>query len=141
MTKSLFFACKKNIASQNIRRLQWRVYVMLPKKYTTHCWEQGYSVVWKNPRKGLANKSQIDENPLRGLSSPSFPSNFGGTFERRESENWPSPLCKIREKDTDVTYQPNGPNWPSLLDSFSLIAGQIATLIKYLKAPNTPVLG
>ena len=44
-------------------------------------------------------------------------------------------------KDTDVTYQPNGPNWPSLLDSFSLIAGQIATLIKYLKHPNTPVLG
>ena len=48
---------------------------------------------------------------------------------------------KIHDKDTDVTYQPNGPNWPSLLDSFSLIAGQIATLIKYLKAPNTPVLG
>jgi len=47
----------------------------------------------------------------------------------------------IRKIDTDVTYQPNGPNWPSLLDSFSLIAGQIATLIKYLKAPNTPVLG
>ena len=49
--------------------------------------------------------------------------------------------AKIHVKDTDVTYQPNGPNWPSLLDSFSLIAGQIATLIKYLKAPNTPVLG
>lgn len=46
----------------------------------------------------------------------------------------------IQKIDTDVTYQPNGPNWPSLLDSFSLIAGQIATLTKYLQNEKTPEL-
>ena len=42
--------------------------------------------------------------------------------------------------DTDTAYQPDGPNWPSLLDSFSLIAGQIATLTKYLQNEKTPEL-
>jgi len=46
----------------------------------------------------------------------------------------------IAKIDTDITYQPDGPNWPSLLDSFSLIAGQIATLTKYLQNEKTPEL-
>ena len=53
----------------------------------------------KNPRKPLANTSQIEENPRGCCSfSPSFSSSEdgsirGGTSDLLEPENWPSPLC------------------------------------------------
>merc|ERR1711892_1268619 len=46
----------------------------------------------------------------------------------------------IRKIDEDLKFRQDGPGWTSLLDSFSLIAGQVATLIKYLKDERTPEL-
>ena len=88
---------------------------MLPKKYTTHCWEQGYSVVWKNPRKGLANKSQNEEEnppsfpdlPSFSFSSSSVGSKRGGTSDRVGSENWPSPLCSSAESTLALSAFPD----------------------------------
>ena len=71
--------------------------------------------------------------PVQGESTLKYPYFCALNFLKLDSH-------EKRKIDEDLKFRQDGPGWTSLLDSFSLIAGQVATLIKYLKDERTPEL-